>query len=66
MSPETSINLEVQNVASRDQQLDRAAHLLATRALDCGILVTRHSFRSFTVSLSRDVEYGIIQELDLL
>lgn len=66
MSAEISITIEAQDRVSRDRQLDQAAHLLKNRASNCGILVTRHSFRTFTVALSRDVEYGLIRELDLL
>lgn len=58
--------IEAQDRASRDSQLEQAAHLLAQHATDCGILITRHSFRTFTAQLSRDVEFGLIQELDLL
>lgn len=66
MSAGPSITIEAQDRASRDQQLEQAAQVLRHRALDCGILITRHSFRTFTASLSADVEYGLIQELDLL
>ncbi|PTT60161.1 hypothetical protein DBR22_20915 [Arthrobacter sp. HMWF013] len=58
--------IEAQDRASRDDQLEQATELLRARARDCGILITRHSFRTFTARLSRDVEFGFIQELDLL
>lgn len=66
MSEKTLIVIEAQDRASRDQQLELAAEVLRAKALDCGILITRHSFRKFTASLSPDVEYGLIQELDLM
>jgi len=52
--------------ASRDDQLEQATDLLQQRATDCGILITRHSFRTFTARLSPNVEFGLIQELDLV
>lgn len=58
--------IEAQDRASRDFQLEQATDLLKRRATDCGILITRHGFRTFTAQLSRDVEFGLIQELDLL
>ena len=61
-----AIIIEAHDRASRDLQLEEATHVLSTRATDRGILITRHSFRSFTAALSSSVEYGLIQELDLL
>jgi hypothetical protein len=61
-----TIIIEVEDRASRDRQLEKATRQLSEQATDCGILVTRHSFRSFTATLSAGVEYGLIQELDLL
>ena len=58
--------IEAQDRASRDFQLEQAANLLKQRATDCGILITRHSFRTFSARLSRDVELGLIQEMDLV
>lgn len=58
--------IEAPDRASRDFQLEQATDLLKQQATDCGILITRHSFRTFTAQLSRDVEFGLIQELDLL
>lgn len=66
MPTATLITIEAQDRASRDHQLEQATHLLRDKATDCGILVTRHSFRTFTATLSPDVEYGLIQEMDLL
>ena len=62
----TSIIIEAQDRATRDRQLEHATRLLKDKATDCGILVTRHSFRTFTAALSPDVDFGLIQELDLL
>lgn len=58
--------IEAQDRASRDFQLEHATELLKNRATDCGILITRHSFATFSARLSRDVEFGFIQELDLV
>ena len=60
------IIIEARDLTSRDDQLEQAINILRHRATDSGILITRHSFRTFTVSLSPNVEYGMIQELDLL
>ncbi len=60
------IEIEAQDRVSRDHQLDQAARLLREQSTECGILITRHSFRKFTATLSAGVEYGLIQELDLL
>jgi hypothetical protein len=60
-----TIVIEAHDRASRDLQLEEATRLLSEKARNRGILVTRHSFRSFTAALSKDVEYGLIQELDL-
>lgn len=66
MPTTTPIIIEARDRASRDDQLEQATNLLRHRATDCGILITRHSFMTFTARLSPDVEYGFIQELDLL
>ena len=58
--------IEARDRASRDDQLEQASDLLKQRATDCGILITRHSFRTFSARLSPDVEFGFIQELDLV
>lgn len=58
--------IEARDRASRDFQLEQAIDLLKHRATDCGILITRHTFRTFTAQLSRGVEFGLIQELDLV
>lgn len=61
-----SITIEVQDRASRDRQLEHVTHLLKNKANDCGILITRHNSKTFTATLSPDVAYGVIQELDLM
>lgn len=66
MSEKASILITVEDRATRDLQLEQAASALQRQSLECGILITRHSFRTFTAALSPDVEYGFIQELDLL
>ncbi|MET4538402.1 hypothetical protein ABIE37_000157 [Arthrobacter bambusae] len=58
--------IEARDRESRDCQLEHATELLKNSATDCGILVTRHGFKTFTAKLSPDVEFGLIQELDLL
>lgn len=66
MPTAAAIIIEARDRASRDDQLEQATDLLRHQATNCGILVTRHSFRTFTARLSPDVEYGFIQEMDLL
>ncbi|MEC3853898.1 hypothetical protein [Paenarthrobacter ureafaciens] len=66
MLTEDAIIIEAHDRASRDLQLEEATRLLSEKATDRGILVTRHSFTSFTATFSSCVEYGHIQELDLL
>ena len=66
MSSENLITIEAQDRISRDYQLEQAALVLRSKAANCGILITRHSFRTYTVALSPDVEYGLTHELDLL
>lgn len=61
-----AITIEAHDRASRDLQLEEATRLLSEKATDRGILITRHRFGTFTVTLSSRVEYGLIQELDLL
>ncbi|TWD47057.1 hypothetical protein FB478_11413 [Arthrobacter sp. AG367] len=66
MSTAAPIIIEVQDRASRDDQLEQATNLLKDLATSCGILITRHSFSTYTAALSVNVEYGRIQEMDLL
>lgn len=60
------ITIEVDDPASRDQQLDQATSLLRETATDCGILVTRVNFTTFTIALSPNIHFGHIREVDLL
>ncbi|MFF1385588.1 hypothetical protein ACFVWT_18705 [Arthrobacter sp. NPDC058288] len=58
----------VTTLEERDSKLDSAvsfAHTLASIDAQLGILVTRHDFWRFSVSLSEDVPYGQVQECDL-
>jgi hypothetical protein len=67
MSKGTSvITISVEDRASRDRQLEQAISLLRKEATDCGILVTRIGFTTFTVAISADVAFGLTQEVDLL
>ncbi|WP_028272369.1 hypothetical protein [Arthrobacter sp. UNC362MFTsu5.1] len=67
MSNETSeITISVEDRASRDRQLEQAISLLRREATDCGILVTRVDFATFTVAISPGVAFGLTQEADLL
>lgn len=66
MLTDDAIIIEAADRACRDRQLETAIRLLSEQATDCGILITRHSFRSFSATLSAGVEYGLIEELDLL
>ncbi|MBT2547843.1 hypothetical protein [Arthrobacter sp. ISL-65] len=61
-----TITIEAEGVTSRDRQLEQAIDLLRDKTTHCGILVTRLNFTTYTAALSFDVEYGLIQELDLL
>ena len=60
------INVEVEDRASRDRQLERMCALLRSEAADCGILVTRINHTTFEIALSPDVPFGLTRELDLL
>lgn len=66
MPIQTSITVVARNRVSRDQQLDEATHLLREEQPRCGILVTRHTFTTFTVALHPDIAHGMIQEKDLV
>jgi hypothetical protein len=67
MSKETSvITISVEDRASRDRQLEQAISLLRKEATDCGILVTRVEFTTFTVTFSPSVAFGVTHEADLL
>ena len=60
-------DFEVATPAERDDELTKALSIAQVRAaLDgkVGVLVTRHHFRRFTVSLTPDVPSGSIHERD--
>jgi hypothetical protein len=57
----------VETVQERDFELDRAlatAKFRASMGQKLGIVVTRHDFCRFSVSLTADVPYGSIHERD--
>lgn len=67
MSTTTStVILNVEDSASRDQQLEETCAQLRKEAKDCGILVTRVDHFTFEVALSPSVAFGLTHELDLL
>lgn len=66
MPTHTSITVIAQDRASRDQQLDEATRLLHEKQPRCGLLVTRHTFTTFTVALHPEIRHGTIQEKDLV
>lgn len=62
-------DLFVRNPADRDLQLSSAvaSAIHAAKAdKNCGVLITRHHYSRFTVTLSATVPYGQTYELDLL
>ena len=58
--------VRVDDRVSRDRQLEQAISLLCKEATDCGILVTRVNFTTFTVAISPDVVFGLTKEADLM
>jgi hypothetical protein len=67
MSKGTSvITISVEDRAPRDRQLEQAISLLRKEATDCGTLVTRFEFTTFTVTFRPSVAFGLTQEADLL
>jgi hypothetical protein len=57
----------VATVQERDFELDRAlttAKFRASTSRKLGIVVTRHNFCRYSVTLTADVSYGTIQERD--
>lgn len=67
MSAETSlIVVKVEDAATVDRALDNASGVLRENATDCGLLVTRVDFSTYTVALSPDIPFGFTKELDLL
>lgn len=65
-TPTSTITVKVEDAPSRDRQLEHASSLLREKATDCGILVTRMDFTTFTIVLSPDIPFGLTRELDLL
>ncbi len=68
MENETSIEIVASDAHSIQNELTRAVESLLGNAKpdeSRGILVTRHSFFSFTVSFSTDVPHRTTNELDL-
>lgn len=66
MPQATPLIISVKDPASRDRELEKATALLRNSATDCGILVTRVKFTTFTVALCPDVAFGMTNEADLL
>ena len=66
MPLQTSITVVARDRVSRDQQLDEATRLLREEQPRCGILVTRHTFTTFTVASHSEIGHGMIQEKDLV
>ena len=66
MPIQTSITVVAGDRVSRDQQLDEATRLLRKNQPRYGILVTRHTFTTFTVALHAEIGHGMIQEKDLV
>jgi hypothetical protein len=64
-TPEFTIALTVADRANMERQLDQAVSYAKTEAMierPRGILVTRHSFESFSVALSDAVPFGETRE----
>lgn len=60
-------DFRVKDRAELEEKLDAAvaaAHGNAMADGTCGVLVTRHDFARFSVALSPDVPFGIVQEND--
>lgn len=66
MPTQTSITVVARDRVSRDRQLDEATRLLRDERPRCGILVTRHTFTTFTVALHPKIRHGTIHEKDLV
>ena len=62
----STLTVKVWDPASRDRQLEKASSLLREKATDCGILVTRLDFTTFTIAFSPEVAFGTTRENDLL
>lgn len=64
-STDLSIEVTASDPAGMERQLEEAVKVLKARAITedrKGILVTRHGYGSFTVSLSDAVPYGQTRE----
>lgn len=62
-----AITLRVSDRSAMDRELDTAEAALRDLAVidgGCGILVTRHSHGTFTLSLTPEVPFGITQEAE--
>lgn len=66
MPIQTSITVVARDRVTRDRQLDEATRLLHEKQPRCGVLVTRHTFTTFTVALHPEIGHGMIQEKDLV
>lgn len=60
------ITVKVKDASSRDRQLEQVSSLLREKATDCGILVIRMDFTTFSITLSPDIPFGFTMERDLL
>ena len=64
-APDLTIAITATDSASMERQLDEAVDVAMTRAMRegrQGILVTRHAYDSFTVTLSDAVPFGLTLE----
>lgn len=61
-----TITVKVEDLSSRDGQLEQACAMLRRKATDRGIVVTRLDHTTFEVALSPDVPFGLTREVDLL
>ncbi|MGX1163634.1 hypothetical protein FBY31_4568 [Arthrobacter sp. SLBN-100] len=60
------LTVKVEDASSRDRQLEHVSSLLREKATDCGILVTRMDFTTFSIALTPDIPFGFTMERDLL
>lgn len=69
LAPTIVRDIVVSDTAQRDNELNIAVQIAKECAAQDGrrgILVTRHAFSRFTVALSPEVAFGLIQEHDLM
>lgn len=57
------ITISVEDRASRDRQLEQGISLLRKEATDCGILVIRVDFTTFTVTFNPSIAIGLPRKL---